>query len=62
MSTPKIYNGLSFAMTPEGTGTDSVALVSAPLEVEESKSALLVSEVMLGRTEFPPPVLASDAV
>jgi CBS domain-containing protein len=53
MSTPKIYNGLSFAMTPEGTGTDSVALVSAPLEVEESKSALLVSEVMLGRTEFP---------
>jgi arabinose-5-phosphate isomerase len=53
MSTPKINNDLSYVMTPEGSVTDPVALVSAPLEAGENRASLLVSAVMIDTSGFP---------
>jgi CBS domain-containing protein len=53
MSTSKSDNGLRSAITSEGGGTDPASLVSPPLEVGENKSFLLVSAVMLGKSQFP---------
>ena len=53
MSTSKIDNGLSPAMTLQDSHTDSLPLVSPTLEGGANKSCLSVSAVMLEKSRFP---------